>query len=79
MAKEMRVYVPPELKGQVEELAELMNLSPTKVGQIALSLGLRKLFLSTIQFRRGRVSVLSLVAGKALEVMERKEEGICMC
>ena len=43
MAKEMRVYVPPELKGQVEELAKLMNLTPTKVGQIALSLGLRQL------------------------------------
>ena len=43
MAKEMRVYVPPELKGQVEEIAKLMNLSPTKVGQIALSLGLRQL------------------------------------
>ena len=44
MAEEMRVYVHPELKGQVEEIAKLMNLSPTKVGQIALSLGLRKLF-----------------------------------
>ena len=43
MAKEMRVYVPPELKRQVEELAKLMNLTPTKVGQIALSLGLRQL------------------------------------